>query len=158
MKRPSLPHWFSWAQDHALVTKFPLLYSQRHRLETSLRYGFQVQPGWYDLVLRTSEAIDRIIAEMPVSEQPHFFATQVRTKYTSLLIEMSETTPMMERIIAHAAEVSTRLCESCGAHVPPQASPNALYPPGLVYPPHGNDREWRTRVCTDHFNLYSRGY
>lgn len=67
--------------DETLVKDFPLLYRGRHKskYESCMSWGFSCDDGWYPLIRKLSEKLEKIIQELPESDR--FEAAQVKEKF-----------------------------------------------------------------------------
>jgi hypothetical protein len=102
--------------DAYLVRKYPLLYKARHKdmTETCMCWGFNVNNGWYQLIKRLSVKLEKMIQAMPAEEQEHYYAQQVKEKYSQLRFYMLSSTDEMEKAIEEAEKESAVTCEKCG--------------------------------------------
>lgn len=101
-----------------LFDAFPQLYRGRNKpQESSMHWGFECGDGWFDLLLKLSQAIEdeaKKIVIGPMSEAwPE--ALQVKQKFGSLRFHLENATPAMERLIEEASKASTQTCQVCGA-------------------------------------------
>lgn len=103
--------------DRQLCEAFPLLYRDRHASmqETCMCWGLDVGDGWYDIILRLSEKLEKMIAACP--EDPDYgrpCASQVKEKFGGLRFYMTSSTDEMEAAIDFAEGEADVTCEICG--------------------------------------------
>lgn len=105
--------------DDLLVSKYPLLYANRHKdcRVTCMYWGFECGDGWFDLIDRLSSKLERILEDQKasgVSEEDLPKADQVKEKMGSLRYYLTYGTDEMYDIINEAERESENTCESCG--------------------------------------------
>lgn len=130
-------------QDKHLVQTYSNLYRARHTTRYGLRWGFEIEAGWYKLIEATSALLEAEILKEPEDKRPDFHAQQVKPKFCSLRFYMSDTTPAMDSIIFEAEKKSQHTCEVCGS-----GNGDLIYPPFELIE---EMRGWRRRVCHEHF-------
>lgn len=140
--------------DAELCGRFPKLYADRHASmrSTAMCWGFDVGPGWKDLIFKLSEKLEPLIEALgpdypcycgeskdahPVEHCSEYKpswprASQVKTKFGGLRFYMTCETEEMGDLISEAERVSHETCEDCGQ-------------PGEYYVPHG----WVWTLCKD---------
>ena len=98
--------------------------------------GFSCFGGWKPIVVRLLERLSLIVKELPPDERRTFTVVEIRQKFGTLTVYLSEgPTPAMWEAIGHAGEESMATCEVCGA-------------PGTLAERHG----WRSVRCDPHEN------
>jgi hypothetical protein len=130
--------------DKLLVEKFPNLYADRYASMsvTCMCWGFDCGDGWFDLINRLSEQLEKMILELPpaCSNCGHDWrghgalrtdhcgedcacenwepcrprASQVKEKFGGLRFYMTTGSEEMFDLIDKAEEESLRTCEVCG--------------------------------------------
>ncbi len=98
--------------EEKLFQDFPLLYDRN----CEMRFGFECDDGWYDLIRELSEKLYPLIKQ----KKPNVFeyvctASQVKEKYGTLRFYMNCCTTTMSEIIDEYEEMSSTICEVCGA-------------------------------------------
>ena len=107
------------ANTKKLFAEFPNLYCDKNLPDTQSRMidGFCCGDGWFDLVHRASQKLEKLIIEYK-KNNPHDpkppRAFQVKQKYGALVIYMSHGTDEMDDVLKEAEERSYRICEKCG--------------------------------------------
>ena len=90
-----------------LVESFPNLYKH-------CQY-FECGDGWFDLIYRLSEKLEKLIVTVPEQEDGSFkYASQVKEKFGTLRFYMTCATDEMWDLIGEAEGESCVTCESCG--------------------------------------------
>jgi hypothetical protein len=78
------------------------------------RDGFDVGPGWQDIVERLSRRLDELSAVLPEADRPE--VVQLKQKWGRLTVYLEGVvTEEMDAAIETAGDESTRTCEECGA-------------------------------------------
>ncbi len=122
-------------KDNELCQKFPLLYADRagSMRTTAMCWGFDCGDGWFDLVYKLSEKLEKIIEKYqcdicgnagkeghkPACQwklEGYGFprASQVKEKFGTLRFYMTHESPEMWVAIELAEELSAKTCEVCG--------------------------------------------
>lgn len=83
-------------------------------------FGFEVGPGWLDLLARTLSALEDELDKVPDEDLEHYAIVQVKEKFGGLSIYLTEGTDAMYDIIDRARAESLRTCEVCGEAGEPQ--------------------------------------
>ena len=78
-------------------------------------WGFEVGPGWFDLINDVSAKLEALILTEPEGQRENYRASQVKSKFGGLRLYMSSSTPEMDAAIAIAEGLSYETCEECGA-------------------------------------------
>lgn len=123
--------------DAKLVKAFPLLYADRNApmQQTCMCWGFETGDGWYDLIYRLSEKLEKMIKEYEEKNpeaKGQMKASQVKSKLAGLRFYMTSSTDEMEKEIDKATDESIKTCEICGNS-------------GEVR----EDRSWITTLCDE---------
>jgi hypothetical protein len=102
--------------DRAICKAFPNLYVDRHAsiLGSCMPWGFEIGPGWRQLVWDLSEKLEAIIRELPAEIRHQVRASQVKSKYAELRFYTTWATATMDRLIGDAEIKSQCTCELCG--------------------------------------------
>lgn len=102
--------------DRAICKAFPNLYADRHASihVSCMPWGFEIGPGWRQLVWELSEKLEAIILELPDGVRPQVRASQVKSKYAELRFYTTWATVEMDRLISDAEVKSLYTCELCG--------------------------------------------
>jgi CO dehydrogenase/acetyl-CoA synthase beta subunit len=88
-------------------TDFPQLFSKLEWLETL--------DGWNDLIWELSRIIqDHINSKVPEELKDQIYYTQIKQKFGSLRVYMSNETPYIQGAIDMAEAASAEICEHCG--------------------------------------------
>lgn len=102
-----------------LFQAFPNLYCDNNQPEsvTRMRDGFACSDGWYDIIYRLSERLEKLIIEYQKHNKedpkpPRAF--QVKENFGALCFHMSHLTEPMQEAIDEAEQKSHRTCEVCG--------------------------------------------
>ena len=97
-----------------LYERYPLIFAERHLPadQSCMPRGIETGDGWFELIdtLCTQLQWD---ANHDVSPQP--VAIQVKEKFGSLRFRLRHPTERQHGMVMLALELSTRLCEVCGA-------------------------------------------
>lgn len=104
--------------DNKLCKDFPNLYRDRggRKSQTCMYWGFSCGDGWYDIIYRLSEKLEKLILQLPLKDRPNCRASQVKEKFGTLRFYMASSTDEMEYWINEAEKESARTCEDCGSH------------------------------------------
>lgn len=121
------------SNEKRLYLRFPRLYRE------PLQWGFEHGDGWYDLVYRLSETIERAAAEAGVAQESDEYplARQVKEKFGRLRFYVSYCPENAEDALDAAEIESAGICYFCGA-------PAEMRTSGGWYRP-ACDRHARTR-------------
>lgn len=104
-----------------LVTKYPLLYADRHASmrTTCMCWGFECGLGWYNIISELSAKLEveiqKWIAEHPGNEQEHPRASQVKEKFGGMRYYLTHGTDRMHELVSEAEALTETTCENCGA-------------------------------------------
>lgn len=105
--------------DEKLTKSFPNLYRDRFSsiLTSCLPWGYECNDGWYNILFEASEKLEKIIIQLkednPLEEHlPK--AVQVKEKFGTLRIYLSNETEEMSEIVEEAERISAETCEQCG--------------------------------------------
>lgn len=105
-----------------LKRRFPALYRDIGKDGTTMFYGLTVGNGWFDLIWKLSEDLEKL--------DPALVASQVKEKFGTLRFYLvTSGQPMDERVrerIQLAEKQSACTCEQCG-------SPGKIYQGGGLY-------------------------
>lgn len=102
--------------DDFLVAKYPLIFAERHlpMRETCMCWGFSCGDGWFRLIDTLCSALQGTVERMrPPLPQP--VAVQVKEKFGGLRFYVRSADDYQHGMIDMAEELSTRICEECGA-------------------------------------------
>jgi len=115
--------------DDFLNATFPILFRGRR----GMGVGFECNDGWFDIIYSLAHDLELEIKKLPLEDQEHITAVQVKEKYGTLRFYMSSETDRMSELIAIAEDMSSKTCEVCGSK--------------------GELREggWYTTLCETHF-------
>lgn len=97
--------------DKQLRADYPLVFSRPLMNDEPIRCG----EGWFELLVRTCAALDVLIGVLPETEQPEYYAQQVKEKFGALRFNMSKQTPEMTTVIQFAEDASNEICDVCGS-------------------------------------------
>lgn len=102
--------------DKRLCSEFPNLYIDRHASVrvSCMAWGFGCRDGWYDLIYKLSEKLEKAITRVPKLRRADYRASQVKEKFGTLRFYMSCETPSMTKAIQAAEKESETACERCG--------------------------------------------
>lgn len=97
-----------------LYARYPLIFQQRvlPQEETAMCWGIQTEDGWYHLIDGLCARLQR---ETDEEGAPQIVATQVKSKFGSLRFRAREASERQRAMIDLADELSSRICEECGA-------------------------------------------
>lgn len=101
--------------DRKLCQKFPHLYRDRDEdmTKTCLCWGFPGN-GWYRIIYRLSEQIQKHISKWPKEHYEAFRVCQVKEKFGTLRFYVDGADDTINRYISAAERKSARTCEQCG--------------------------------------------
>ncbi len=107
------------AQQKEIFEKCPILYRNRnlgpqHNL---MCFGFECGPGWFDLILELSVAIEAIAQRMKAEgteENRLPYAMQVTEKFGELRFYVGNEYHEFSHLIEAAEARSEEICEECG--------------------------------------------
>ena len=112
-----------------LIEGFPNLYRERPgRADLNhpgvVRWGFDVEDGWYDIIYRLSQTLEAMILALPdvileglyptPERREEFYAAQVKEKFGGLRFYMKRCTNEMRAAISQAEEEAKATCIYCG--------------------------------------------
>lgn len=100
--------------DDLLCQKYPKLFSDRHAhmSVTCMCWGFQCEDGWFDLIDRLCDKIDKYATEHKLD----VVISQVKEKYGSLRFNYDgEYNEDIYKLINEASSESVTTCEMCGS-------------------------------------------
>ncbi len=125
-----------------LYQAFPRLYRGQNKSlqESSMRWGFQCDNGWFDLIWNLSQAIEELARQEGLEPQSDDWpeATQVKEKLGTLRFHLKNHNDSIHALIDQAREDSEKICEVCGA--PSQQVDNAWH--------------WVKSLCSKHAEEY----
>jgi DNA-directed RNA polymerase subunit RPC12/RpoP len=100
-----------------LLKEFPFLYADIYGSpqETSMSFGLEIGPGWYDIVYRLSQTLERLIMLEPEEERTNYRMAQCKEKFGTLRVYMEGCTEEMAMAVHKAEADSAITCEDCGA-------------------------------------------
>ena len=101
--------------DDKLVKDFPNLYKDRYASMqvTCMCWGFPGD-GWFDLIYKLSEKLEKLILDLPEAERKSCCASQVKEKFGTLRFYMDGATDEMYDLVGKAENESGKICEDCG--------------------------------------------
>jgi len=93
-----------------LVNRFPKMFRGVHKpmTETAMCWGFECGDGWYDIIYRLCEDIEKL------NPPDDFEVSQVKEKYGTLRFYTWGSTDAIEDRIDEAEKESAKTCEWCG--------------------------------------------
>ena len=96
-----------------LFKKYPLLYrgAAKPLTQSLMAFGFECGDGWFHLIDRLSEKLERLNAEIP--DDP-IEAVQVKEKFAGLRFYIGRGTEAAYKLIDEAEKESETTCETCG--------------------------------------------
>ncbi len=102
--------------DSLIVKTCPNLYRDRNgdKRETLMYWGFDIYPGWHQLVWDLSLKLEKLILGLPESERQNYRAMQVKSKFAGLRYYTTGHTDEMTKLIDEAEALSLKICEFCG--------------------------------------------
>jgi len=102
--------------EQKLVEKYPQLF-QDYRKDPMypMYYGIECGDGWYDLIDKTLARIQQEIDAYPEKDRNRFKLFQVKEKFGSLRVYMSETVGEMNKAVNDAYTESLVTCVWCGS-------------------------------------------
>jgi hypothetical protein len=90
--------------------------SLRARFPIAGSAAFTCFEGWKPILVRLLERLSTIVKELPSDERRTFTVLELRQKFGTLTVYLSEApTPAMWAAIGEASEASMVTCEVCGA-------------------------------------------
>jgi hypothetical protein len=90
--------------------------SLRARFPIAGSAAFTCFEGWKPVLVRLLEHLSTIVKELPSDERRTFTVVELRQKFGTLTVYLSEApTPAMWAAIGEASEASMVTCEVCGA-------------------------------------------
>lgn len=107
-----------------LYETFPYLYRRQSEAAKELmRYGFECDDGWFDLIWKLSLAIEENAWRAGIKPQSDDWpeAVQVKQKVGTLRFYLAKHTEATTTLINAAVETSEKICEVCGAPGSPVA-------------------------------------
>ena len=78
-------------------------------------FGFSVDDGWEPIIRRLSEKLEKLILDLPETNQQAPCAAQVKEKFGGLRFYMDGATVEMDAVIGEAERECYKTCETCGA-------------------------------------------
>lgn len=88
----------------------------RERFPIARSAGFSCFEGWKPILVRLLERLSTIVKELPSDERRTFTVVELRQKFGTLTVYLSEApTPAMWAAIGEASEASMVTCEVCGS-------------------------------------------
>ncbi|MFK5937408.1 MAG: hypothetical protein QM497_03330 [Sulfurimonas sp.] len=105
-------------KDSEIIRKFPDIYGVPpfDPMKSLMCFGFDCEEGWYPLLLKLSEDIQKILDE---NNDVEIRVTQVKEKYGELayyLMEQgnNEAIAKIDKLVDDVENQSTKICELCG--------------------------------------------
>lgn len=97
-----------------LYRRYPLIFQERGMppAETAMYWGIATGNGWYHLIDGLCAQLQR---ETDQEGMPQVIATQVKEKFGTLRFHTREANERQSAMIALATELSSRICNQCGA-------------------------------------------
>jgi len=114
-----------------LLDAGPTLYRNYGEESGLSKWGFELEDGWFDLLLELTEKAEAIIRTLPGEEQRRFRVTQVKEKCGTLRVYTREIYEPLFFLFREGRERSEQICELCGK-------------PGHLYE---NKRGWIVTRC-----------
>ncbi|TKI69370.1 hypothetical protein FCU45_07595 [Sulfurimonas crateris] len=105
-----------------IIKKYPQIYGTPpyDPMKSLLSFGFEVGRGWFPLIAKLSEDIQKILDSDP---ELNIRVVQVKEKYGSLrFYAHGDTGREIDALIEKAEEESENICENCGKPAVPQKS------------------------------------
>ena len=98
-----------------IFNRFPHLYREKNlpKNESCMYYGLTVDDGWFDLIWKLSEDIEKELAKDDKFKEA-FAVMQVKEKFGGLRYYISGGNAKIDTLIGHAESLSFSLCEACG--------------------------------------------
>ena len=112
-----------------IYKEFPKLYADVNKpaYQTSMCWGIDTGPGWYDLIYDLSAKLEKLITDLPQDQKDwDCKAAQVKEKFGGLRFYMTAETEEMSNLIREAENQSVQTCEQCG-------KPGQLIKAGWIY-------------------------
>ena len=97
-----------------LYDRDPLIFQERvlPMTETAMCWGIETGNGWYHLIDGLCAQLQR---ETDQDGAPQIIATQVKEKFGTLRFHTREANERQSAMIDLASELSSRICDQCGA-------------------------------------------
>ena len=97
-----------------LYDRYPLIFQERvlPMAETAMCWGIATGNGWYHLIDGLCAQLQR---ETDQDGVPQIIATQVKEKFGTLRFHTREANERQSAMIDLASELSSRICDQCGA-------------------------------------------
>ena len=97
-----------------LYDRYPLIFQERvlPMTETAMCWGIETGNGWYHLIDGLCAQLQR---ETDQDGAPQIIATQVKEKFGTLRFHTREANERQSAMIDLASELSSRICDQCGA-------------------------------------------
>ena len=97
-----------------LYGRYPLVFQERllPKAETAVCWGVETGNGWYHLIDGLCALLQRETDRAGASQ---IIATQVKAKFGTLSFYVREADERQAAMIALARELSSRICDQCGA-------------------------------------------
>jgi len=92
--------------EERLYNEFPILYQKR--------VGFSFEDGWFDIIYKVSEGIEKEIMKMTPEEMEETYVRQAKEKFGTLRFYMNNSTYEIENLIREAEKETEITCEDCG--------------------------------------------
>jgi hypothetical protein len=101
--------------EQKLVDRYPELFAYYRKKPTEpLFTGIDCGDGWFKLIDKSLEGIQKEVNFYPEEERNRFVLHRIEEKYGSLRIYMSDTVGYMRDIINDAYKESLQTCVICG--------------------------------------------
>ena len=97
--------------DELLCVRYPLIFADRNRPDSSMGRGFECGDGWFDIIDVLCESMQYLIDG---DSAPQVVAMQVKEKLGTLRFRVKGASPEIRGMIRMAESISGRICELCG--------------------------------------------
>ena len=102
-------------KEELLFKKFKWYHSEKSLSESLMSFGFMSGDGWFKLIKRLSEDIDREIRRLTEDVCKDFCVVEVKEKFGGLRFYVNYTpTDKIYELINKAEKESYKICEECG--------------------------------------------
>jgi len=115
--------------EQKLFKAFPKLYRQKDLSirETAMCWGFSCGDGWYDIIWKLSEKIEKYNEEHKKEFKEPIEAIQVKEKFGGLRFYTNYSTDEVDKWIREAEDEAWKTCERCGI------KENIVHTKGWIY-------------------------
>lgn len=102
--------------ENEIILSCPNLFknSRVSDIKGYLRFGFDIQDGWYDLVRDLCTKLEKRVQVLTPQEQEDVYVQQVKEKWGGLRFYMQSPDEGMHDLVHQAEERSIHTCEWCG--------------------------------------------